>query len=53
MNTLFTPSEADAFAAKLNAEDDDFTYEVVHDPKKTGMSFIRVYDEDGELLGKL
>lgn len=46
--------EAEALAAKLNAnEADDWTYKAKHCPKGTGYSFIQIYDESGEYVGKL
>lgn len=49
---LFAPEVAERVAAEMNA-DDDWTYEAVHDPKGTGYSFIRIFDEDGEFVGKV
>ena len=51
---MFKPEEADRIAAELNADpDDDWTYEAVHSPTGTGYSFINIYDEDGEFVGKV
>ena len=50
---LYAPAKAETLAAKLNAEGDDWKYEVVHNPKGTGYSFIRIYDEDGIYIGNL
>tara|TARA_R100000306_G_C4343359_1_gene126382 strand:+ start:602 stop:778 length:177 start_codon:yes stop_codon:yes gene_type:complete len=50
---LYNPEEAEAKAQMLQELDPDWTYEAVHDPKGTGLSFIEVHDEDGELVGKL
>ena len=50
--TLYTPAKAEEVAATLNANDPDWTYKVVHDPKGVGYSFIEIYDEAGELAGK-
>lgn len=49
---LFSPEKAEAMAKKLN-ESDDWTYKVVHCPKGTGYSYIKIYDEDGEFISKL
>ena len=50
---LYNPEEAEAKAQMLQELDPDWTYKTVHDPKGTGLSFIEVHDEDGELVGKL
>ncbi len=51
---LFAPAKAEEVAKMMNSDiDDDFSYVVVHDPKGTGRSFIRVIDEDGHEIGKL
>ena len=47
---LYNPNEAEAIAAEMNDGDDDWTYEVDHDPKGTGYSRIIVKDEDGEFV---
>lgn len=44
--------KAEEVAAEMNATD-DWQYRPVHDPKGTGYSFIEVYDEDGEFMGRL
>jgi len=50
---LYRPEEAKRVAAQLNScPDDDFTYEVVHDPRGIGLSFIKVIDEDGVYIAK-
>ena len=52
--SLFIPAKAVEVAAMMNADiDDDFSYVVVHDPKGTGRSFIKVIDEDGFYIGKV
>jgi len=51
--TLYTKDQAETIAAEMNAADDDWEYRPVHDPKGTGYSFIEVYDEDGEFVGKM
>jgi len=48
---LFEPSKAEEIAEELQDEDGEWSYVVQHDPKGTGYSFIRVYDEDGEFVG--
>ena len=50
---LFSPQEAIKVAAEMAAGDPDWTYTVKHDPKGTGYSFIEIYDEDGEFVGKV
>jgi len=49
---LFTKEKADQVAKEMN-ESDDWTYIPNHDPKGTGYSFIEIYDETGEFVGKL
>ena len=52
--SLFAPAKADALAAELNADvEDDFRYDVIHCPNKTGLSFIKIFDEADEFVGKL
>lgn len=50
---LFEPEQAEAVAEDLRESDPDWTYEVKHDPKGTGKSFIEIYDEDGEYVGRV
>ncbi len=50
---FFSPEAAEAMAKEMNNDDPDWEYKVVHCPKGTGYSFIEIYDEDGERLGKL
>lgn len=52
-HSLMSPDAAEKLAAELNADDDDFSYVAVHDPKGKGRSFIRILDEDGEVMGNL
>lgn len=47
---LFSPKKAIEISKKLQKSDPDWTYKVIHDPKKTGYSFIEVYDEDGNFV---
>lgn len=50
---LWAPAKAESVAKDLNSDpDEDFEYKVVHCPKGTGLSFIEVYDEDGEFIQK-
>jgi len=49
---LFTPAQAMALATQLNADDEDWTYVVEHDPTGKGLSKIVVMDEHGELIGQ-
>jgi len=51
--TLFSKEKAITLADKLNAESDDCEFRPNHCPKGTGFSFIEIYDEDGEFVGKL
>ena len=51
--TLYSPEDATAKAQILQEGDPDWSYDVIHDPKGIGYSFIEVRDEDGELLGKV
>ena len=49
---LYTPEEAERVASEMNASD-DWTYKPIHCPKGTGLSFIEIYDEDGEFVAKM
>lgn len=50
---LFSPAKAVAVAQELQAADEEgWTYVVVHDPTGAGYSFIAVHDETGECVGK-
>ncbi len=51
--SLFSPAKAEHMAATLQADDEDWKYKVVHDPKGTGLSFIEIYDEVGVFIGKV
>jgi hypothetical protein len=53
VETLMTPAKAEALAAELNAGGDGWKYVVNHDPKGTGYSFISIFDEDNEFVGKV
>lgn len=54
VESLFAPAKADALAAQLTADDDEgWTYRAAHDPQGTGLSFITIYDDAGEFVGKL
>ena len=48
--TVTAASAAVVKAAAVDP-DDDFTYEIVADPKGTGKAIIKVYDADGAYLG--
>lgn len=48
---LFPPKKATTIAKQMQKKDPEWTYKVVHDPKKTGYSFIEIYDEDNVLIG--
>ncbi len=50
---LFDREKAIAIAAELKAGDPEWDYVPKHDPKGTGFSFIEVFDENGELVGKV
>jgi hypothetical protein len=52
VHTTYAPEVAEKKAAELTASD-DWSYRAVHDPKGTGNSYIAIYDEDGEFVGKL
>ena len=47
---MFSPKEAEATAAILQADETDWTYVVKHDPKGTGWSFIEVRDNEDDHL---
>jgi hypothetical protein len=47
---LFSPSDAERTANELKSNDPDWSYVVCHDPKGTGYSFIKVYDEFEEFV---
>jgi len=50
----FSPADAEKHAAAMQAgEPDGWTYKAKHDPKGTGRSFIEIFDETGEFVGKL
>ncbi|KKM78801.1 hypothetical protein LCGC14_1356380 [marine sediment metagenome] len=50
---LFTPQDAIKAAKELHEGDPDWEYRVNHDPKGTGYSFIEIYDEDGDFVGRV
>ena len=43
----FLPLEVEAKVKELQESDPDWTYKAYHDPKGTGYSLIKIYDEDG------
>ena len=50
---LYAPATAETVAAALQAgEEEGWTYRVVHDPTGRGYSYIAIYDDDGEMIGK-
>ena len=50
--TLYSKERAEEIARVLNGScDDDWTYEADHDPKGTGYSKVKIFDEDGEFVG--
>ena len=52
-HTLYTPEKAETIAKELQKNDPEWTYKVKHDPKKTGYSFIEVYDEDNIFVERI
>lgn len=48
----FTPHEAERVAAEMQADDDDWQYVAMHDPKGTGWSYISVR-ENGEEIARV
>lgn len=50
---LYTPENAEKVAAKMSDSDPDWTYIVKHDPKGTGFSFIEIYDDESNFIGKM
>ena len=51
--TLFDPRKAEQVARKMQHNDPDWEYRVVHDPTGRGKSFIEIFDEDGKSVGKV
>lgn len=51
-HTLFDPKTAEKIAAELNESDPDWTYKAVHDPKGAGWSYIEIFDENNEFIGR-
>ncbi len=49
--TLLTPSDAGQLATRLQSDDPEWSYRVVHNDN--GLAFVEVLDEDNALLGKL
>jgi hypothetical protein len=48
------PSDAEVAAASAEAGDDcGWKYVAVHCPDGTGFSYINVFDENGDLVGKM
>lgn len=46
--TLVTPEKANALALQLTEEDEYLDYVAVHDPKGTGLSYVKVIDRATE-----
>lgn len=49
---LFAPEQAEKAVAELQKDDPDWVYVVRHDPTGKGLSFIEIYDEDGEFVSR-
>lgn len=52
-HTVFASVAAAQKIADAAGADDDFTYEVVADPKGSGKAIIKVYDENHAFVGNL
>ncbi len=52
-HSLFPPEDAERIAKEMQEKDEDWSYVVKHDPKKTGLSFIEIYDEDGNFVARI
>jgi hypothetical protein len=50
---LFTPEAAEKAASELKEGDPDWDYRPVHDPAGTGLSFVEIFDEEGEFVARL
>ena len=50
---LFSPADVENVAKEMQAEDEDWTYVVRHDPTGNAYSLIDIFDEDGELVGQV
>lgn len=50
--SLLEPERAEQIALDLQEEDPDWSYQVRHDPKGTGLSFIEIFDEEGKFVGR-
>ena len=50
---LFEPAKAEEVAAELKASDPEWDYRVKHDPTGRGLSFVEIFDEEGEFVSKL
>ena len=50
---LFSPTDAKIKASELQTGDPDWTYSVVDDLAGTGYSFIEIYDEDMQFVGRV
>jgi len=52
LGQLFLPEQAEQIAAELQQNDPDWQYKAIHDPSGKGMSYVVIYDEEGEFVGK-
>ena len=54
ITTLLNPARADEVAGELNEnEEEGWSYRVQHDPKGTGSSFVKIFDDEGFYVGNL
>lgn len=52
--TVFaTVAEAKAVADTMSADDPDWTYTIVPDPKGTGKAIVKIYDEDAYFVANV
>ena len=50
---LMPASEADALVGRLNSDADDWNYRPVHGNHVSGLSYIEIEDEAGQVVGRL
>lgn len=50
---VLTIAKATEIAAQMQADDDDWTYQVRPDPQGNDKAIIAIIDETGELIGKV
>jgi hypothetical protein len=48
----FNSAKAEEIAKRLQANDPDWTYRAVHAPNGNGLSYVAIFDEDGQMIGK-